>query len=335
MPGSRPERFQAVSRVIKAVESQVSSRKSAQADVRVVDAMQALTTCRICGGRLELAQRGSSQAHDPSAFKPSCHRVGEHGDLYRCRDCGTVHQPSLPHRPQLHDLYREMSDDSYLCEEEGRRRTARRLLDLLGAHVPRGRVLEVGCGHGLLLDEARRRGYDVEGLELSVEAARYAREILDLPVREMALEEVTLDGERYDAILAIDVLEHLDDPIAALDCLCARLASGGALLIATPDPSSLTARVAGRRWWCYIPAHLCLIPRKTLLELISARGLVLVEDVPFRLTFTLRYWLAGLAERGGWTAGAIGWVVARLPPAVMLTASLRDEHVLLARRLGV
>lgn len=294
--------------------------------------MQTLIACRICNGRLDFARRGSSSAHDPSAFRPSCHRVGEHGDLYRCGDCGTVHQPSLPHGPELLDLYREMSDDGYLSEEEGRRRTARRLLDLLEAHVPRGRLLEVGCGHGLLLDEARRRGYDVEGLELSVEAARYAREKLDLPVREIPLEEAAPDGELYDAIVMVDVLEHLDDPVEALDRICARLASGGALLIATPDPSSLMARVAGRRWWCYIPAHLCLIPRKTLRELISARGLMLAEDVPFVLSFTLRYWLTGLAERGGWAAGAVAWAADRLPPTMLLTASLRDEHVLLARK---
>jgi 2-polyprenyl-3-methyl-5-hydroxy-6-metoxy-1,4-benzoquinol methylase len=138
-----------------------------------------------------------------------------------------------------------MSDEDYLVEEEGRRRTARRLLDLLAKHVPSGRLLEVGCGHGLLLDEARRRGYDAEGLELSVDAARHARDALGLTVRETVLEDTALDGECYDAVLLIDVLEHLDDPVAALKRAGSLLAAGGALLIVTPDPSSLTARVAG------------------------------------------------------------------------------------------
>ena len=259
--------------------------------------------------------------------------MGEHGDLYRCANCGTVHQPSLPDGPGLHDLYREMSDEHYLGEERGRRRTASRLLDLLGAHAPRGRLLEVGCGHGLLLDEARRRGYDVEGVELSVDAARYARERLGLSVREMAIEDAALDGERYDAVAMVDVLEHLDDPVAALDRLYALLAPGGAVLIVTPDPSSFVARLAGRRWWCYLPSHVCLIPRRTLCELLCARGLAVVEDVPFVHTFTLKYWLAGLGERGGRAAGVIRYVAARLPPDLELTASLRDEHVLVARRI--
>jgi SAM-dependent methyltransferase len=266
-------------------------------------------------------------------FKPSCHLVGEHGDLYRCRDCGTVHQPSLPSGAELEDLYREMSDDRYLEEEAGRRRTARRLLDLLAGHMPAGRLLEIGCGHGLLLDEARRRGYDVSGLELSGEAARYAREALGLPVQETALEDLASNGERYDVLVLIDVLEHVSDPIGTLDRSCSLLAPGGALLIATPDPSSFVARAMRRRWWSYLPAHYCLIPRRTLRELLCARGLVLVEDVPYVASFTLRYWLAGLAERGGRASGQIARLAARLPRAMSLTASLRDEHVLLARRL--
>jgi 2-polyprenyl-3-methyl-5-hydroxy-6-metoxy-1,4-benzoquinol methylase len=226
-----------------------------------------------------------------------------------------------------------MRDEDYLAEEEGRRRTARRLLDLLAAHAPRGRLLEVGCGHGLLLDEARRRGYAVEGLELSVEAARYARERLGLSVREMVLEDAALDSERYDAVLLVDVLEHLDDPVAALERLRTMLAPGGALLIVTPDPSSFMARVARRRWWGYLPAHFCLIPRKTLRKLMCAGDLVLAEDVLYVRSFTPGYWLRGLGERGGWAAGAIGYVAERLPRKALLTASLGDERVMIARRI--
>jgi SAM-dependent methyltransferase len=287
--------------------------------------------CRICSGELELAHRGDNSPHDPAAFHPTRHNVGEHHDLYRCCECGTVNQSSLPSEAGLHELYRAVSDARYMREEQGRRRTSRRLLDLLATQVPRGRLLQVGSGHGLLLDEARRRGYDVEGVELSSEAASHARDQLGLRVREMAIEDAELDGERYDAILLVDVLEHLADPIAALDRLRGVLAPGGALLVVTPDPSSLVARVAGRRWWCYVPAHSCLIPRGTMRELIAARGLVVVEDFYSVHSFSLGYWLAGLGGVGGPVGAAITKLAERLPRSLMLTASLKDERVLLAR----
>ena len=125
-----------------------------------------MAVCRICSGELELRLRGNGAALTAAHFSPSAHVPGQHGDLLECRECGTIQQPVLPQGDALHDLYRDMRDDEYLAEEEGRRATANRLLDLVGAHRPRGRLLDVGCGHGLLLDEARKRGYDTVGLEL-------------------------------------------------------------------------------------------------------------------------------------------------------------------------
>ena len=80
-----------------------------------------------------------------------------------------------------------------------------------------------------------------------------------------------------------------------------------------------------------MPAHLCLIPRRTLRDLLQARGLTVLADRLSVHTFTLRYWLAGLGERGGWAGRTIAWVAARIPPDLMLTASLADERVMLAR----
>src|SRR3954451_20387756 len=189
--------------------------------------MRAPTPCRICGGQLMLRYRGTMSGLDADALSPTCHRTGEHGDLYECVECGTLHQPALPPGAELESLYRSMRDDAYLAEEAGRRRTARRtldmirrhvpagrlpdggggrgraarrLLDMIGRYVPAGRLLDVGCGHGLLLDEARRRGYEAEGLELSRDAAAYAREVLELRVHELPLDRVD-GGEGYAAIV--------------------------------------------------------------------------------------------------------------------------------------
>src|SRR5436305_7246699 len=144
-------------------------------------------TCQICAGPLRLLHTGSGLEARAEAFSPTNHQPGQYGDLYRCERGGTVAQPSLPHGDALLELYRQMRDDHYLDEEEGRRATARRLLDQIGRRVPSGRLLDVGCGHGLLLDEARKLGYEVEGLELSEHAAAHARDKLNLTVHAQTL----------------------------------------------------------------------------------------------------------------------------------------------------
>jgi SAM-dependent methyltransferase len=297
--------------------------------------MEPAAECRICAGTLSLAQRGRAPVRLSAGFVPTCHRPAAHGDLYRCHECGTVQQPSLPRGGALHELYREMSDVNYVEEEEGRRRTARRLLNLLESDRSGGRLLDVGCGHGILLDEARRRGFEVEGLELSREAARHARCTFGLTVHERALEDTTLDGEQFDVIVLADVLEHFDDPVRALDRCVELLAADGALVIVTPDPSSFTARLAGSRWWGYLPAHFCLLPRVTLLELIAARGLVLAVDIPLVRSFTAAYWLRGLAERGGRAGAALAALARLVGQRAMLSLPLGDERVFLARKIGV
>ena len=104
--------------------------------------------CDICGGPLELRHAGDGSALTPDMLVPTNHEPGRHGDLYACAHCGTVHQPGLPTGAELAQLYREMSDDLYLSEEEGRRATARRLLGLIRRHVPAGACSTSAAGTG-------------------------------------------------------------------------------------------------------------------------------------------------------------------------------------------
>jgi hypothetical protein len=111
--------------------------------------------CRVCLGDLRPSVAGRGTTLTAAALAPSQHEPGRHADLFSCPDCGTVQQPALPGHDVLVELYRDMADDAYLVEETGRRATATRLLDLVGEHVPAGRLLDVGCGHGLC---STRRG---------------------------------------------------------------------------------------------------------------------------------------------------------------------------------
>src|SRR3954454_14138149 len=200
--------------------------------------------CRICGGPLELLYEGSGLEADALAFSPTNHRPGQYGDLYRCEQCGTVAQPSLPSGDALLELYRQMRDDRYLDEEPGRRATARRLLAQIGRFAPSGRLLDVGCGHGLLLDEARSAGYEVEGLELSEHAAAHAREALGLTVHAKTLADLPPEP-RYAVTVIAAVIEHLDAPVEAIARCGPLLEPGGVLCLVTPDPGSRTAQLAG------------------------------------------------------------------------------------------
>jgi hypothetical protein len=153
-------------------------------------------------------------------------------------------------------------------------------------------------------------------------------------VREQTLED--LAGEpgppRYAVIVLADVLEHLGDPLAALDHCLDLLVPGGVLCLVTPDPASRTARLAGPRWWGYLPSHTYLVPRATLRRLLEERGLDVVEDRSLVRSFSLRYWMAGLAERGGALGAGVSALRRAVPARAAVSLSLGDEAVLVARR---
>jgi hypothetical protein len=105
--------------------------------------------------------------------------------------------------------------------------------------------------------------------------------------------------------------------------------------VVTPDPSSVTARIAGRRWWGYVPAHACLLPRATLRELLGARGLVISVDVPLVRSFSARRWASGLAERLGPVRTPVERLAGALPDGASLSLALHDERVIVANRIDV
>ena len=98
-----------------------------------------------------------------------------------------------------------------------------------------GRVLDVGCASGGLLELLRARAGHLAGLELSASAATAAAQIADHVVQG-ALEDPDLpfDEDAFDLVVLADVLEHLADPAAGLSRAVRWCRPGGAVLVSVP-----------------------------------------------------------------------------------------------------
>jgi len=110
-----------------------------------------------------------------------------------------------------------------------------------------GRVLEIGCGPGLLLVQLRDAGYDVEGVELSTADATHGRERYGLAIREGRVETLPLERDRYDAVVMMNVVEHILDPAAVV----ARAMAGhfqAARELLDGDSTSVSTGRGGRRF---------------------------------------------------------------------------------------
>jgi 2-polyprenyl-3-methyl-5-hydroxy-6-metoxy-1,4-benzoquinol methylase len=122
----------------------------------------------------------------------------------------------------------------YVQAEPNVRKEAGEVLDIL----PRrhGRLLEIGCAGGFFLDEARKRGFDVVGIELNATMATHARTALGLNVIQGRVEDIARSslGQSFDIVVLMDVLEHIPDPHALFRKVGEWLAPEADMLIRGP-----------------------------------------------------------------------------------------------------
>lgn len=245
-------------------------------------------------------------------------------DLLRCPRCGLGWWPWPAFDPEaFYDRDYFQSERSakgyrdYASMEAGVRRTARARLKRIArlAPIPHGaarRLFEIGCGTGLFLDEARRAGWEAEGLEVSAFAADVARS-RGLPVTCAPAEYVAIEPGTYDCVALWDVVEHLRDPGRTLVAAAGGLRAGGVLALSTGDLSSLCARLSGRHWHLYnLPEHLYFftpLALRRMLEQAGCRVRRVVREVNWS---PLRYVVERLEKK----------LVGRLPLGVLRSASV-------------
>jgi len=132
------------------------------------------------------------------------------------------------------------------ARSEARATLALSLLRRAGISAPGAggrRLLDVGCGPGWALERFVAAGYDASGLDVSDAAAEAARS-KGLSVEVGDIEDGALPSEsEYDILVALEVLEHLTDPLGALLRLTEALAPGGHLVVSLPNEFHLLRRV--------------------------------------------------------------------------------------------
>jgi len=132
-------------------------------------------------------------------------------------------------------------------------------------------VLDIGCATGTLLAFLRNRGWNVKGVEISP-AAEYARNVRQLDVQNIPLEEIAFPSGSFNVVLASHLIEHLNDPFSFLKETHRILKDGGQIFITTPNISGLQAYLYGGRWRSAIFDHLYLFSARTLKKMLKKAG---------------------------------------------------------------
>ena len=199
--------------------------------------------------------------------------------LERCADCGFVFanpQPSVEFLGELYsnrdanaliDFYARTASPSQLAMFDS---LLQRLEELHGGV---GRLLDLGCGPGYCFERAAKRGWDAHGVDLGewTAAAAAARNLKNLHVGNLA-DQSFPDGH-FDAVVSVEVFEHLTDPISELKDSQQVLRPGGLLLLQVPNYRTLPILLGRDDFRLNTPPqHLNYFTPHTLRKLLQENG---------------------------------------------------------------
>lgn len=248
--------------------------------------------------------------------------------VVQCDVCGWIRQNPRPSERHIGSYYLDdyvsymgaIEDERWPWRRWDRRYGVVKRCWAIERFVARGTLLEIGCGTGIFLNEMKRRGWTVAGIEPQGHASGYARSRFGLDVFQGRMEDYAAAPASFDVVALWNVLEHLPYPAQSIARIRRLLRPGGLLVFSVPNCESLDRRLFGRSWVGWeLPRHLYLFPHDSLVRFLAAQGFQLLTTTCPAGSFhasilSLQMWLRSRLGRGHWPlADAIAGVARTLP----------------------
>ncbi|HVO25586.1 MAG TPA: class I SAM-dependent methyltransferase [Candidatus Margulisiibacteriota bacterium] len=207
----------------------------------------------------------------------------------RCRTCGHHYLNPRPSEADLGTIYPPNyyafsgSQQALVARvrrswEAGKVRLYR---DLVGAG-PR-RILDVGCGNGRFLSLLRDYGHaewDLVGIDFDANAVSQCVARGFRAYVSRAEDFAPPQGEQFDAVIMLQLIEHVDDPAAICRRVFTLLRAGGFFIIETPNLAGWDYRLFAGRWWghYHFPRHWNLFSTAALHRLLEQSGFAIARS---------------------------------------------------------
>lgn len=192
--------------------------------------------------------------------------------LCKCGKCGFIFAKKIPTMKELEDHYGTYGRNDYLSPITIKRYNE--LLDEFEKYRSTNRILDVGCGIGYFLDQAKKRGWEVYGTEYTEEAVSICQS-KGISMQKGKLEPSNYESGFFDIITSFEVLEHINNPQEELQNFHTILRKGGLVYLTTPNFNSLLRYRLKSEYnvICY-PEHLSYYTPKTIHKLFRKSGFV-------------------------------------------------------------
>lgn len=197
----------------------------------------------------------------------------------KCRDCGFIFMNPLFTDDVIEKFYSEdyfkgRADYSYIDEREIKKYSQyvwNRRVKEIHKYVKHGNFLDVGCSFGGLLESASKY-YTPYGIELSDYAYTHAKKIFGDKIHHGTLNDHKFENEFFSAITLIELIEHLADPVSAVNECFKLLRRDGVLVVQTANMNGKQAKDLRGNYEYFMPGHLSYFTAENLTMLLKAAG---------------------------------------------------------------
>ncbi len=190
--------------------------------------------------------------------------------LCQCHSCSFVFAKRIPTEQELIDHYGKYARNDYLSPITIKR--YHELLDSFEPYRKTGRILDVGCGIGYFLEEAKKRGWKVFGTEYTDDAVEICRG-KGIDMKQGKLNPEDFSAESFDVITSFEVIEHINNPIEEVQNFNTLLRKGGLVYLTTPNFNSLLRyRLKADYNVISYPEHLSYYTPQTIKKLFKKCG---------------------------------------------------------------
>ena len=137
-------------------------------------------------------------------------------------------------------------------------------------YVKNGRLLEIGCSHGAILEKLRNRGWEIVGIEPNEKAAKYGIENRGLDIKIGSILDYQFPEHSFDVVIMSMVLEHLYHPDSAIKKISKWLKPDGQLLLSIPYFEGFEFKVfRNYAYGLQLPCHLYFFNKSHIRRLLS------------------------------------------------------------------
>ena len=185
-------------------------------------------------------------------------------ELFLCSQCGSIMPNPTPSPKDLLEYYTSYADidKCYVNSYTWKNRKSYKVISQICSLVGNGSILDIGCADGQLL-HMLPSSFKKIGIDISENACRIAEK------RGLSIFCTTLKNaditEKFDIILALDLIEHVQNPQETLKIISDLLKPGGYIIIETGNAASLTANILRDDWsYTAVYGHICVFTPSNL-----------------------------------------------------------------------